>query len=635
MATRPPKTTPTPPATSPASKPPELDTEVANRLRDPFETNYLGVLRTNDPLLLERAGSSHSFELYRDLKRDGKVFSGLQKRKLALISRPWQVDPIDEGDAGQRDAAVVLAMLKSVMFDKLCAELLDALLIGFVPAEIVWTVRNGLVTPERIVKRAQRRFVYVQTDPNAPPELRLLTSQDMLTGEVVHPKKFIVHRVNPEDDNPYGMGLGLQLYWPVFFKRKGILSWNKLNDRFGSPTPWGKYPNGAGAKEKGTLFDALRAMSNDGVMMTPEGMSIELLESKLTGSISTQKDLCAYMDAWISEVILSQEATQSTGATGAASNEREDVRLDLVQADADLLSDTLNSTLVKWFCEFNGLAPCQVTRVIKKPEDLKAASETDVNVASMGFKPTLEAIRAKYGEGWESAPVPPPPVAVNAGTADGFHKALKQATDSASFAEPRATGMGPLRDETEEDEIDALVALELAQWQSTVTPMADALQTAINEATARGDTAAELLARLSALLETLDADPLAQSLTRAAFTARLGATAGLQDPPAANTAADFAEPQSGTAQPPTPPTPAIHIHLPVGMVNVAAPAPAQMKVDVHVPEQPVPVVHMAAPSITVQPADVVINNVHPTKAVQTVERDANDEIVQTVTHYTS
>jgi len=331
---------------------PQLDTEVANRLRDPFETNYLGVLRTNDPLLLERGnGGAQNFALYRDLKRDGKVFSGLQKRKLALISRPWQVDPVDEGAAGQRDAEVVQAMLEGIMFDRLCSELLDALLVGFVPAEIVWTVRDGLYWPERIVKRAQRRFVYVQTDPNAAPALHLLTSANMLTGEAVEDKKFIVHRFNAEDDNPYGMGLGLQLFWPVFFKRKGILAWNKLNDRFGSPTPWGKYPKSAGDKEKGTLFDALKAMSNDGVIMTPEGMAIELLESKLTGSVSTQQSLCEYMDGWISEVILSQEASKKSGATASAAIEREDVRLDLVQADADLLSDTLNSTLLAWFCE--------------------------------------------------------------------------------------------------------------------------------------------------------------------------------------------------------------------------------------------------------------------------------------------
>ena len=411
-------------------KAPDLNTEVANRLRDPFETLYMGVLRTNDPLLLERGNAGNSVELYRDLARDGKVFSGLQKRKLALVSRQWQVDPVDDGEAGQKDAAIVQTMLKRVMFDKLCSELLDALLIGFVPCEIVWALRDGLVVPDRVLTRAQRRFVYVQVDPNLPPELRLLTSANMLTGEQLQERKFIVHRVNARDDNPYGTGLGLQLYWPVFFKRKGILSWNKLNDRFGSPTPWGKYPKSAGCKEKGTLFDALKAMSNDGVLMTPDGMSIELLESKLTGSISTQKDLCAYMDGWIAEVILSQEPGRSTGATASAANEREDVRLDLVQADADLLSDTLNNTLIKWFCEFNGLAPCLVSRVIKKPEDLKAASETDVNVAGMGFKPSLDYVREKYGDGWEEAVVLPPVPPVGRRVAD--------TPASASFAEPSA-----------------------------------------------------------------------------------------------------------------------------------------------------------------------------------------------------
>ena len=498
---------------------PELNTEVANRLRDPFEQLFEGVLRTNDPLLLERGHGGHSFDLYRDLKRDGKVFSGLQKRKLALISRPWQVDPIEDGEAGQRDAAVVLAMLKSVMFDKLCSELLDALLVGFVPVEIVWTVRGGLITPDRVVKRAQRRFVYVQVDPNAAPELRLLTSSNMLSGEVLPPNKFIVHRVNPEDDNPYGTGLGLQLYWPVFFKRKGILSWNKLNDRFGSPTPWGKYPKNSGPKEKGTLFDALKAMSNDGVMMTPEGMSIELLESKLTGSISTQKDLCAYMDGWIQEVILSQEPGKSTGATAASANEREDVRLDLVQADADLLSDTLNSTLIKWFCEFNGLALCQVSRVIKKPEDLKAASETDVNVASLGFRPTLEAIRARYGDGWEDAPVPQPALPVLPAAATVVGKDGKPA----SFAEAAAAAAIV----ADQEALDAaLLALpdDLLQVQMSaiLAPLRDQLNQAEPDPQA-------LLGWLAEKFPAADDGKLQDYLTRLLFAAQVWGRLNGQD----------------------------------------------------------------------------------------------------------
>jgi phage gp29-like protein len=220
---------------------------------------------------------------------DGKVFSGLQKRQLALVGKAWQVEPRDKNSAkGTQDAETLTAILKGIAFDRMCGELLEALLAGYAVAEIVWTISDGMVVPARVIKRAQRRFVYVQDDENSPARLHLLTRENMLKGIPVPDRKFIVHRVNPEDDNPYGTGLGLQLFWPVFFKRKGIVAWNKLCDRFGSPTPHGKYPRNAGPKEKGTLADALRAMSNDGYLMTPEGMEIALLESKLSGNVTTE-----------------------------------------------------------------------------------------------------------------------------------------------------------------------------------------------------------------------------------------------------------------------------------------------------------------------------------------------------------
>lgn len=428
--------------TGPTVPAPLLDTEIASRRADPFETNFQGVIRTNDPLLMERGGEQ-AFELYRDLKRDGKVFAGLQKRKLAVISKSWQVEPVEDGPRGQADAETVTDILKRFNFDKLCSELMDALLAGFAPAEVVWTVRENKIVPARVVKRAQKRFVYVDVEENQPPQLRMRTRDNMIAGVELPERKFIVHRVNPEDDNPYGTGLGLQLYWPVFFKRKGVVSWNKLNDRFGSPTPWGRYPRNAGPKEKGTLFDALKALTSDGVIMTPEGMQLELLESKLTGSITTQQGLCEYMDDWISEVILGQAPrTKGGGALAAASNEREDVRLELSQADSDLLSETLNETLIRWICEYNRLSPCLVYRVIKKDEDLKAASETDKNVSEMGFKPTLEGVKARYGEHWEEALQPaalPPgtPGALPGGhiAQDGAASDAGPAATAANFAE--------------------------------------------------------------------------------------------------------------------------------------------------------------------------------------------------------
>ena len=58
---------------------PDLQTEVASRLSDPYAKPFMGVVTTSDPLLQERGGmGSSASELYRDLLRDGKVHSGLQ-----------------------------------------------------------------------------------------------------------------------------------------------------------------------------------------------------------------------------------------------------------------------------------------------------------------------------------------------------------------------------------------------------------------------------------------------------------------------------------------------------------------------------------------------------------------------------
>lgn len=467
MAKRPPSNSS---ATASAPAPPDLNSEFANRLRDPFEHQYMGVLRTNDPLLLERGNGG--VELYRDLRRDGKVFSGLQKRQLALVGKAWQVEPrVKNSTKGTQDAETLTTILKGIAFDRLCAEMQEALLAGFAVSEIVWTVRDGQVVPARVIKRAQRRFVYVQDDKNSPPRLQLLTRENMLTGIPVPERKFIVHRVNPEDDNPYGTGLGLQLYWPVFFKRKGIVAWNKLCDRFGSPTPHGKYPRNAGPKEKGTLADALRAMSNDGYLMTPEGMEIALLESKLSGNVTTQQQLCEYMDDWISEVLTGQEpARASGGAVAAASKERKDVRQDLTQADSDLLSETLNETLVAWICEFNGLEPCHVYRNIQEEDDTKTQAEGDKLVSDMGFELDENSVRAKYGEGWRKRATPSvvPPVGAPTQPVPG-------APTTASFAE----GSGST---TKTDAVAALTqsldAAAAPQWQRVV----DDLQVLVNEA---------------------------------------------------------------------------------------------------------------------------------------------------------
>lgn len=78
----------------------------------------------------------------------------------------------------------------------------------------------------------------------------------------------------------------------------------------------------------------------------------------------------------------------------------------------------------------------------------------------------------------------------------------------------------------------------------------------------------------------------------------------------------------------------IHNHLPeqnAPVVNVTTQAPNVNVENIVTPQaSAAPVIHITN---EVQPAPVTVNNTHPSKAVQTVERDANDEIVSTTTVY--
>jgi lambda family phage portal protein len=66
---------------------------------------------------------------------------------------------------------------------------------------------------------------------------------------------------------------------------------------------------------------------------------------------------------------------------------------------------------------------------------------------------------------------------------------------------------------------------------------------------------------------------------------------------------------------------------PVEVHNQVQPAAVEVHNQVAVPEAVINVTNQ------VQPADVVVNNTHPARAIQTVERDKNDEITRTVTTY--
>lgn len=401
------------------SPPSNFNQEIASVKRDPNLILLGGRLLNPDEVLQGRGKGE--YKAYDDLLKDGHCFSVLQKRYSAVIAREWIVQPASKDAIDKKAAEMVKYHLESLSaraddddltttgFDRTCYNLLDAILKGFKPAEIIWDQDGKEFFPNQVKARNQQRFNFAINEAGKW-ELRMLTLEDMIDGEAVsklYPRKFFTHICGATDDNPYGVGLGRTLWWNVFFKKQGIKFWLTFIEKFAFPTAVGKYRRGASKEQKNTLLEALEAIATDTGVAIPDDMEIMLLEASRSGSISSYEGLCKYMDSEISKTVLGETLTTELGSTGSygASKTHNEVRKELTKADSDLLSDTLNRTLIKWDVQLNmpDAKPPRLWRNFEEAEDLNGRSQRDKTLFDMGFTLKAEAVTEIYGDYYELA----------------------------------------------------------------------------------------------------------------------------------------------------------------------------------------------------------------------------------------
>lgn len=361
--------------------------EIATTSKDlDIFTGWLKRLENPDPVLCTESGGK-GLKLYDEVDRDPHAGSVLQTRYLSTVGKEWKITParsaMDKGLAVStpRDegiAGVVTSALKNCNFQQARKEMLQGILYGFYPAEVIWEYNDGVVTIQKIMGKHPRRFSFTMER-----KLRLLTPQDMIEGEEVPDRKFIVFTFD-DSDNPYGKGLGRKLWWPVWFKKHGIKFWLIFAEKFGMPTAVGKYPPGTLPDQQQALLDALDAIQQETGLKIPDTMSVELMEVQRTGTINTYETLCAFMDRQISKATLGQTAT-TEGTPGKLGNEKtqDDVKQDYIEADSALLDECLNNSLIRWIVDYNfpGVTeyPKIKTHAGRKP-DLKERSEIDKTI---------------------------------------------------------------------------------------------------------------------------------------------------------------------------------------------------------------------------------------------------------------
>lgn len=471
-----------------------LSDEIATRERS-IDAAGLSFLLPNPDPILKRQGKD--LGVYRDLRSDAHVGGCIRRRKAAVKAMERRVL---SGKAGARATRRAEDVLNRLDMDRVLNEMLDGVLFGWQPLELMWGPVGGAMMPIDVVGKPGEWFTFDQA-----AQLRFKSRAQPLRGEELEPRKFLLARQEASYVNPFGFADLSMCFWPTVFKRGGLKFWVTFTEKYGTPWLVGKQPRGTAPAEVDKLLDQLETMVQDAVAAIPDDASIEVLEAAGKGaSAELYRELLMFCRSEVSIALLGQNQSTEANSTRASATAGLEVTHDIRDGDARMVEATLNQ-LLRWVTDLNEGegAPAPTVELFEEEQVNTEQATRDKTLRDAGVPFTRKYwLRTYKLEDTdlepEAAPAADPAVAV-------------------AFAEAAAVAAG--------DAIDAAVRDELAGWQPLLQPMVQPLQAFLDNAAAQGLTAGQVLAQLPGVLGDMDDAQLTDALARLSFAARAAAEA--------------------------------------------------------------------------------------------------------------
>lgn len=462
-------------------------------------------------------------------ERDDHYYSVLATRRLALSGIAVSIDEEASEDVPQ-DIIEAVEDLFDDEFPDVVEDLMDALGKGYSCVEMMWAETDGLWKPQAFVWRDPKYFTF---DYISRSEVRL-ARLGTIDGDPLPPAKFLTHIPKLKAGIPIRGGFGRMAAWSFIFKSYSLKDWAAFLDIYGMPIRLGKYHPGATNEERRKLLSAVMNIASDAAAIIPETMAIELLESKSAagGTRTPFEALGRYLDEQMSKRILGQTMTADSGGSLAQAKVHNQVRIDILRADARQLARTLNRDLVSWFVKLNWGDNAPVPKVhlpVAEPEDIAVLATAVSQLVPVGLRVKAAELRDKMGLSepdekdevlvmQKAAPETPAP-----GEKQKPNPTTKRLTREAAL---NLTGGCPccggdhrvaLNAEAVEDDVtDELVAEAASDWRPVMGPIEQAVAKAL-EASSNFD---EFKAKLSELVGALDTQALAKRVALQQMKAR-------------------------------------------------------------------------------------------------------------------
>lgn len=487
-------------------------------------------------------------------ERDAHLYAELSKRRGAITSQAWSIEPPDKATPQEeaitqrvRDWVGSLQACSNGMrggMELVIATMCDAILKGFAPLEMVWDLTTDsegkpvqlptlTAQPQRWFRTSadRRHFLLRTLDMSAPAEDGL----PPVMGTPLKPYAWLMHTHPARNGYLARMSLARVLFWPYLFKNYAIRDLAEFLEIYGLPLRLGKYPAGASDEEKRRLLQAVTQIGHNAAGIIPMGMALEF-QAAAAGTEVPFTAMWDRMDAAESKAILGQTLTADQGNRGsqALGNVHNQVRMDIRDADARAIEGSFTRQVIQPLVALN-IPGANLRRLptlkldTGEGEDLALYADALPKLVGLGLPVGVKWAQDKLripapadGEAVlraAAAPAVPPP-----GLPGAPQPADQAAARRALRALLVAAGPGAA---AQADAIDRVVDDALADWHPLMEPMVAPLLAEIDKAVAAGESLAAFAARLPQLVERMDSRPLADSLARASFIARLAGEADL------------------------------------------------------------------------------------------------------------
>ncbi|MGE4539222.1 MAG: DUF935 domain-containing protein [Desulfovibrio sp.] len=439
--------------------------------------------------------------------RDEHIHAELSKRRRALLSIPWRIDPGKAG--GKRAEAVAGAVREQVEaipdFEDVILDMADAIGHGFACLEFEWTFDGAKHLPAALHHRPQNWFMLA--DDLATLRLR----DDTPEGQELWGLGWIIHKHRSKSGMFARAGLFRVLCWTYLLKQYCRGDFSQFLEIHGLPMRLGKYPSTSSDEEQKTLLAALQALGSDAAGIIPEGMDIEFKEAARGSEkpFVAMHDLC---ETGQSKAILGSTLTTDTKGVGsqALGEIHNEVRLDILASDARQIAGSLTRQLLAPLAFLNeGVSdPALLPRFIfdpSRPEDLEKLAKSLPELATVMDIPTRWA--------HERAGIPLP---------EKGEPVLRR-QDAAPKSRDNAAATAALTAEADDalhfpdqDAVDAATVPD-----STLTALARDLLAPVFAEAANGVAPEALLGKLAELYPKMDTTTLEELTARVLFVGEL------------------------------------------------------------------------------------------------------------------